>query len=770
LVFPLIDRIKNILKVFFLWGISSGIVEAEVIRRVEVKGNQRVDQQSILDYFPVQKDHDYSAQELDEYLKVLFKTGLFSDVTLKIEGETLKVTVVENRCLNQIVFEGNKDVSDEDMRTAIKLHPREICTPARVQEATQNLLALYRAKGRYVAQITPKLIHLDFNRVDLVFEVNEGPKSYIRSIYFVGNKKFNDATLTEVISSKEARWYRFLNPIEERYDPERIRYDCELLRQFYLKEGYADFRIISSNAELSTREEDFFLTYTLEEGPRYKFGDITIKTEVSSICIKGILDALEWGKGDWFNVKELQQACEDIGTALNNAGNPFIEVVPITTKDDKNHTISVQFVVKATARQYVDSIQIIGNIGTNDTVIRRELEITERDPLNPAQISASETNLRNLDFFESVDITDTATSYKDLRVLQVKVKEKSTGDIQFGAGFSTTDRATGKIGYTERNFLGRGDMVNMAALFSQRGFNADVGFSNPYLFGRPLTGGVDVSYSGYRGDTRGTFKEAGYKQQTGGIGFNASYALRKNLYQGWSYKIRRDRLVLRDPYMSVYLQENLRGHTRQWLSAIAHDLFYDRVKKLINEPVGGFFFRISNDFSGVGGNVHYLSNMFVFNAFQTLDEQQRVLLRLDLRYGIIAKMGYMRFADQYVLGGFSFPGFAESGVGPRDLRTGDALGGKQYYTASLKLYFPVGLPKELPVKGVIYVQSGSLWDSMFKGPFIGSNNFQNRTTCGGGIIWTPPMLGKLGVIFTKCVEKQKFDTRQAILFIWGQEF
>ena len=772
------EDVKDILGVMkkkhlILAGLAFLRVDADhVIHRIQVHGNQRVERQAIIDYFP-KKVGAYSQQELDNILKTLFKTSLFEDVKLEVQGKTLNVWVRENQFLNQVAFEGNKDISEEDLKAVVTLKPPQVLTLSRVQEAKQAILSLYRAKGRYATHVQCQCIKRDFNRVDLIFNITEGPKAYIRDIFFVGNKVYSKNTLASIISSKEVRWYRFFGPPEEMYNPERIKYDEELLRQFYLKNGYVDVQIVSSQGELSLDDKYFVVTFNLEEGPRYCFGKTRFTSQLSHVNAQDLVEALEWKEGAWFDGKALQAACDRMTLTLSERGVPFVEVVPLTTKRD--HWVDIQFVVKSTPAYYVDTITMRGNLGTDDQVIRRELLFAEGDPLSPTKISESEKKLQNLDFFETIEITDSPAA-EDRRHLVVKVKEKSTGDIQFGGGYSSVDGPVARIGLEERNFLGMGNALHFSSYLAKRGWDMDLGTSIPHFMGYNFTFGTDITFSRYRGDTRGTFShEGGYHQQVGGILVSANYLLRKNLYQGWTYRIRRERLDLRRSDMSPYLIQNISQHTQQWVSGVGHDLVYDRIEKRGGNPIGGWFSKLTNDWTGAGGNIHYLSNTVSLGSYLSLDEDSDYLLRMDARFGAIKKLGYMRFMDQYFLGGFTFPGFTEAGVGPRDRRTGDALGGRRYYTASAKLYFPLGLPKELPVKGVIYVQSGSLWSSIFKGPYVESNKFKNRLSVGGGVMWTLPFLGRIGLVLSKVLVKikgnyPKGDHRQTPLFLWGKEF
>ncbi len=748
------------------------------VKEVKVSGNQRVDTQSIQDRLPSQET--YTVENLNAYMKTLFDTGLFSDIKIRMEGATLHVHVDENLSLNQIVFEGNKDLSDKELRDAlqdIRLTPRESYTTARVQEAIQILLALYRMKGRYCVKIVPALIKRESNRVDLVFQIDEGPKSYIRSITFVGAKKIDPSELSLVISSREERWYRVLGGPEECYDEDRIRYDRENLRQFYLANGYVDFRVISHSAELSENKKDFFLTFILHEGEKYFFGKTALKSEMPSLS-QEILDEIQeiipWEEGDTFNAKLLQEFVDKATYLLSKKNQFFVQITPISKKDGPHHRIDLQLVLSPGQACYVNSIHIFGNWGTNEDVIRRYLAFAEGDALNDNRLSLSERRLQSLDFFESVEVMEKPTANPGYKDVIIRVKEKGTGDLQARGGYSSVDGLLADVSYTERNFLGRGQALHFGLEGSSRGYNVDLGMNIPYCMGRPMSVGWDVFQNMYRGtiaENQDQEERSGYQQKvTGGV-LTTNYMLRRNLYQGWAYKLRHDNLNLKKPKrLSIYITENMIGHEKQWLSNLEHNLGYDRVAWKKGARVGGYAIRMVNQFIGLGGDIHAFMNTFFANFYQAFGENEQILLRLELRYGFIGQMGYMRFIDQFNTSEYFFPGFRENGIGPRDTLTKDALRGKQYYTAALKLDFPLGLPKELPIKGIVFVEAGSLWNTMFEGPNIVGDELFTRITSGAGLVAELPIFGRIGFLYSLVLRKQDQDQPKHFMIIYGKEF
>lgn len=758
---------------------------------INIVGTKRIDKESITDHFIRNKDNQYTSAELDSFIKDLFSTGLFSDISFSVSGTTLTVNVIENKCINQIAFEGNSKANDEDIRNASSLKPREVCTNAKIQESVNNIKALYRAKGNFNAIIKPKLIERQDGRVDIVFEINEKATTYVREIYFSGNSSFGDGTLSSVVSTKETAWYKFLSS-DDVYDPNRIKYDAELLRQFYLKNGYADVHIVSANAEISPEYGDFFVTFVIDEGKRYTFEKSSIKSEISNIKVnEEMQDLISFEKGDWFDSKEIQNVTDAITEYLTSCGYPFIEVIPVPQKDPKNLTVGITFVIRKIMPSYARRIDVNGNFGTDANVVLREMCIYEGGAITPWKMAESEKKLYETGYFESVEIKSRATSARTQKNLIVNVKEQSTGAMNFGAGYSTSDGPIGKIGYGDSNLLGQGIQFSCASSFSKRSMDFDTSFANPYLFGRNLSGGVDLFHTVYRGDTRGNFKDGGYHQMLTGIGFRIGYDIRKDLTQILGYGIHRDKLSLREKDgSSPFLRPK---RPLNYISSVTNTLLFNRVKRLANDPVGGYFIRMDNEYAGLGGTIKYFKNTLEGAKFVSLDEDMRWILKFEARCGIFNKIKNSRFADQFIMGGltmgrggYGFPGFNDTGVGAKDAKTLDSLGGKKFYTAATKLYFPIGLPRSIPINGVAFVQIGSLWDCGFCGTYkkqvkerdrkvikelnrVMNDKFFTRVSLGGGMIWKSP-LGNLGAIWTKLARRSKGDSRRCFFVIWGHDF
>ena len=398
-------RMKIMAASFFLAAamLISTAALAQTINQVRIEGAERIDPSTIMTYLDIQAGQQFDAYRLNNSLKNLYATGFFADVTLYQDGRDLVVKVVENPVINEIAFEGNKKLKDENLAAEVSLRPRTVLTRSKVQSDTERLLDIYRLSGHFAAKVEPKVIRLDQNRVNLVFEIDEGPQTRIRKVNFIGNEKFSDTQLERVVSSKESRWYRFLTA-NDKYDPDRLAYDAELLRRYYLNHGYADFQVESQTAELSTDQKDFFLTFILNEGDRYQIKSIEIVSMIPELSGERLREAVTFETGDWYSAEEVENTIVEMTERAGNLQYAFVDIRPTVERDREADTIDVKFVVNESNKVFVERINIAGNVRTTDEVIRREFTLVEGDAYNRAKLTKSEQNIRNLDFFEDVNI------------------------------------------------------------------------------------------------------------------------------------------------------------------------------------------------------------------------------------------------------------------------------------------------------------------------------------------------------------------------------
>lgn len=745
--------------IWLLAGTSGNAQPAEdVISEIRVAGTQRIEPATVMSYMAVTPGQAFDAELMNQSLKSLFSTGLFADVTLRREGTALIVQVVENPIINRIAFEGNRRIEDEILEAEVTLRPRVVYTRTRVQSDVRRILELYRRSGRFAATVEPKVIQLPQNRVDLAFEVDEGPLTGVRSIAFIGNGAFSDGTLKGAIQTVESKWWRFLSR-DDTYDPDRLTIDRDRLRRFYLSEGYADFRVVSSVAELTPDREDFVITFIVEEGQRYRFGTVDVTSELRDLEPQQLLSLITTRDSDWYSAENLEQSRQLITDAAGRLGYAFVDVRPRVTRNRDELTIDIIYEIREGPRVYVERIEITGNDRTHDKVIRREFLVVEGDAFDPDALRQSQSGIRNLDFFERVEVNNIAGSAPDRTVVVVDVDEKSTGELSFGAGFSTTAGFLGDIEIRERNLLGRGQDVRIGLTLAQEQQQADFSFTEPYFLDRELSAGFDLYRRLTDREDESSFKE----DNTGGalrLGYQLMPALRHNI----RYNLINQDITDVDADASIVIQQQA-GKT--FISSISNDFYLNHLDSRI-DPTQGYFGRYGVDIAGVGGDVRYLRNTIAGGYFLPFFDR-RLVLGVNGEVGYIVGLGEdVRLADRFFVGGTKIRGFENAGVGPRDLSTDDALGGNLMGLATAEVTFPLGLPRELGVSGKIFVDAGTLSNIEESGPNIVDSG-SIRAAAGVGIAWRSP-LGPMRLDIAEAFIKEDHDKTELFRFSFGTRF
>ena len=608
---------------------------------IRIEGAQRIEPETIRSYLLIQPGEAWDDELVDRSLKALFATGLFADINLSRVGNTLVVKVVENPIINRIAFEGNSKIDEKDLNAEIQLRPRVVYTRTRVQNDVKRILDLYRRHGRFGATVEPKLIQLSENRVDLVFEINEGEFTGVRGINFVGNHQYSDGKLRGIIQTKESRWYRFLSS-DDSYDPDRLTYDRELLRRFYLTEGYADFRVVSAVAELTPDRNGFIITFTLDEGERYRFGKIDVNIKIKDLPAEAVLPLLTVHSGDWYDAEAVEKSISVLTDALGNRGYAFVDTKPNVTRNREEHTVDITFDVQEGPQVYVERVDIVGNVRTLDKVIRREFQLVEGDAFNSAKMQRSQQRLKNLGFFKKVEVTNSPGSAPDKTVVTAEVEEQSTGELSLGIGFSTTDGPLADVNIRERNFLGRGQDLRIGTVVSLRSQQVDLSFTEPYFLDRNIAAGFDI------------------------------FEISENLRQTLKYTGRSDNITDLQPNTSLFIVLQAGQHTT---SEIGQVLLYDRRDDRL-DPSGGYYASLGNDFAGVGFGVDYVRNKV--NAGYYYSVFPEWVLSVTGEAGYISGWGGQNvlIQDRFFVGGDNLRGFQSAGIGPRDSVSGDALGGQ----------------------------------------------------------------------------------------------
>lgn len=751
----------SLLLLTLVWSgaMSSARAQARtgVIEQITVEGNQRIEAETVRSYMVVGPGDRFDPARVDKSLKALFATGLFADVTVRRQGQSLVVSVVENPVINRLAFEGNKRIGDDILEQEVQLRPRVVYTRSRVQADAQRLLQVYRRSGRFAATVEPKVIQLPQNRVDLAFEINEGPLTGVRRIDFIGNDEFSDGKLRDAIRTKESRWYRFLTT-DDTYDPDRLTLDREELRKFYLARGYADFRVVSAVAELTQDRGDFFITFTVEEGELYQFGAIDLETSLRNLDADSLRPQLSTIEGETYDAEAVEDTIQDITFELGRLGYAFVNVRPRIERDREARSIAVLYDIAEGPRVYVERINITGNVRTLDKVIRREMRIVEGDAFNTAKLRRSRQRIRSLGFFDKVDLTQDQGSQADRAVINVDVQEKSTGELSFGAGFSTAEAVIGDIAIRERNLLGRGQDLRLSTTISKSRQQFDLSFTEPYFLDRNLAAGVDLFNI-----RRDLGDRSSFEQETTGGRLRGNFPITERLRQGLNYTLRLDDISDVDQDTSAFIRRE-EGETLT--SAIGYDLTYDtRDDRFL--PNTGFRLQGAQQFAGIGGDARYIKTTGSGIYYYPFTE--------DLVGSAGARIGYItgldqdvRVIDRFFLGGDSFRGFEGGGVGPRDARTNDSIGGNLFYVGTLELRFPLGIAEEFGILGRAFTEVGSLSEVDASGSTL-LDDAAPRLSAGVGVSWRSPF-GPIRVDVAKALVKEDFDKEELFRFSFGTRF
>ncbi len=746
-----------------------------VVQRIVVQGNERIEQGTVLSYLPIQPGETVDPARLDLALKTLARTDLFADVKIELVGGDLIVKVVENPIINQVVFEGNSALKEDKLKDEVQIRPRGIFTRAKVQADVQRIIELYRRSGRISATVTPKVVELPQKRVDLVFEINEGPKSGVLGVNFLGNSEYSDNDLRDVIVTKESHWYKFLTS-NDNYDPDRIEYDREQLRKHYRNRGFFDFRVVASVAELATDKNGFAVTYTIDEGPKYKFGKVTVETELKKLDGNLLAQILPIRAGQLYEDERIEQATDALTFAAGAAGFAFVDVRPRYVPNRETNTVDVVFSVREGPRVYVDRIDIVGNTRTLDYVLRREMEVAEGDAYNRVLVDRSKNRMRGLGFFKDVNIEEIPGAQPDRTALRVKVEEQPTGELSFSAGYSSVDKLVLDVGITERNFRGRGQNLRARVSVGSLRQQIDFGFTEPRFLGRDLRAGLDL-YS-YRYDLS---DYASYDTKSTGGTLRLGFPLTQNASMSLRYQLRQDEVTVADSLCSGPTQTVSSILCLQrgayMTSLIGYGLRLDKRNDPI-QPTRGWFADLNQDLAGFGGDVKYLKTEADAGWYWGFNK--------DFIFSAVGSAGYIegwggdniRINDRFYKGGTSFRGFEIAGIGPRDTSTqSNSLGAKLYAIGTVELTVPTFLPDQYGIKAALFSDFGTAGqlddvdrlkaDGGFN-PNI-KDNLGLRASAGVSIDWRSPM-GPIRFDFSRILAKEDYDRTETFRFSTSTRF
>ena len=760
-------------------------MQTGVVQRFVVRGNERIEPTTVISYLPIQVGETVDTAKIDVAYKALFRTELFSNVTIDLESNgDLVINVVENPIINRVLFEGNSSIKEDKLRDEVTVRPRGIFTRNKAQQDVGRIVELYRRAGRISAEVTPQIVELPQKRVDLIFKINEGPKSGVLRVNFLGNKGFSDNELRDVVVTEQSHWYKFFSS-NANYDPDRLEYDKEQLRKYYRNRGYYDFRVASAVAELSPDKNGFVVTYTLEEGPEYKFGKINVETDLKKLDKNVLLALVPLHRGDIYQDERIEQATDALTFAAGAAGFAFVDVRPRYTPNRAKGTVDVTFDVKEGPRVYVDRIDIVGNTRTLDYVIRREMNVSEGDAYNRVLVDRSKNQIKALGYFKDVDITEVPGSAPDRTGLQVKVTEQPTGELSFSAGYSSVDQLVVDLGVTERNFRGRGEDVRARISIGSLRQQVDLSFTEPRFLGRDLAAGLDVYY--YKVDLS---QFSAYTNTTLGTGVRINFPLSLNSRGSLRYTIRTDTVEV-DPTFcdptNLLVSPSLCDQQGSFLtSLIGYGYRLDRRNDSLH-PSRGFFIQMNQDFAGFGGDVKYIKTEADGGWYHGFNKTYT--LSLTGRAGDVEAWGgdHVRINDRFYEGGTTFRGFQTAGIGPRDLTfassgQNDALGGKVYAITSAELTVPTFLPEQYGIKAALFSDFGTLGlldkfdkktiDATTGLPGLNPQIVDNlglRASAGLAISWKSPM-GPIEFDFSQILKREPYDITETFRFSTSTRF
>ncbi len=808
---------------------------AQTAASIAVEGTRRVAVETIRSDFRPGPSGRLDQGVIDDGLKALIETGLFQDVKINQAGGRLVVSVVENPVIGRVAFEGNKKVKDDQLNAEVQSKARGTLSRPMVQSDAQRISEIYRRSGRYDVSVVPEIIEQPNNRVDLIFTINEGAKTGVKSIQFIGNNYYSSYRLKDVIKTRESNFLSFLGS-GDIYDPDRVEADRDLIRRYYLKNGFADVQVVAALTEYDPGQKGFLVTFKIEEGQQYRVANVDFSSTIPNFDPRSLSSFSRVGVGSLYNAEALEKSVEEMQIEMSRRGYAFAVVRPRGDRNFEAHTVSIGYSIEEGPRVYIERINVRGNTRTRDYVIRREFDLSEGDAYNRALVDRAERRLKNLDFFKTVKITTEPGSSSDRVILVVDLEEKSTGDFSISGGYSTTDGALGEVSVSERNFLGRGLFAKASVQYGQYARGYSLSFVEPYLLDYRVALGLDFFYREQLSN-----QYISYNTKTMGFSPRLGFQLREDLALQLRYSIFQQEISLPAQLANCnntipnsglntpgYINSQAGtltavdpGNAATWgcyadgesalpvrrelangkalTSMLGYTLNYNTLDNNKN-PTDGLFVEFKQDYAGVGGDVSYLKTTVDAKYYTPLVADIVGLLRVQ--GGILNNVGKdIRMLDHFQMGPNLVRGFAQNGIGPRDISYvalgayGDALGGTKYWGASAELQMPFWfLPKEVGIKGAIYADAGGLSD--YQGPTswaatgevnqagcvpasktsVGNcmgmsydNSNPVRSSVGVGLIWQSPF-GPLRFDYAVPLTKGDYDRVQQFRFGGGTSF
>lgn len=752
------SNIKIVVLALMIFGHSLSLA-SQSISKIIIQGNARIEASTVESYSGLKIGDQYSPLIEDQAVKNLYASSLFENIRMQFLTGVVTIIVEEAKLISRVEIKGNSKLNTKVLIKQLLSQTGESLSQAKVQLDVEKIKEIYKRAGRFAAIISSRLDYQENNRVKILFDIIEGPKTAIRHILFVGNNHYRSSDLKSLVMTKESRWFKFFET-NDTYDPDRLEYDKELLKNFYQSVGYIDFRVISAFVELNPTKEHFTVTYSLEEGEKYCFGSVVIDNKLNDVKTDKVQKLLNIKTGQTFSIKIINQMIEKITASLASLDYPQVNVYHEVTKNTDNLLADVKFIIDKVDGIYINKINIEGNFKTEDKVIRREFRSAEGDIFNRTYLEKAEQNLRNLDYFK-VLIGVSATDQADKCDVNIKVEEKSTASIGLSVGYSSSGGAIASVSFAERNFVGSGKQIDAGVQLGKKNTNYYASITEPHFLDKALSlsGTIFKNHSGRSSGFGQT--EQNYTLKTIGLRSSLGYDIFEDLTHEIDYLIKKDELSAAADSSSRFISEQM---GRFITSAIKQTITYDQIDSRII-PKNGYITTILQEYAGLGGNNKYLKHEIDAKYYKSFIDN-KLTLKLSFTAGNIRGAGgkLVRISDRFNLGDYTLRGFASGGVGPRDKQTKEGLGGENYYTVSTELSFPVGLPEEFNVTGLVFGDVGSLWGVSLnsKSKYSAAEYHSEksiRASIGCGVIWLTP-LAPIRIDYGIPIKKKPYDDCQ----------
>jgi outer membrane protein insertion porin family len=746
---------------------SATVAEAAVVKNIVVRGAGRVGADTVRSNLTIKPGKSFSNADIDQSIKNLYATGYFSNVSISVSGSSLVVNVAEGQLVNQVVFNGNRKIKDEKLAASVQTKPLGPYNQVMIESDIQTIKDAYASIGRSDVTVTTQTFDVGEGRLNVAFVINEGDRTKIDQINFVGNHAFSDGRLASLINTKKSNFLSFLTR-RDVYNPDKLKADEAELRKFYYNHGYADFRVVSSDAVLDEASNTYTITFTVDEGEKYNFGAVNVESSVEGVDPATLQSLVESRSGKTYSADDVQKTMEAIAAKVASEGYPFARVTPRGDRDFANNTIGVNYLIDQGERAYIERIEIRGNTRTRDYVIRREFDISEGDAFNRELISRAKRRLEALGYFTSVDITTQPGSEPDRVVVVVNVEDQPTGSFGVGAGYAAGgDGVMLEASIEEKNFLGRGQYIKVAAGAGTQGARTySLSFTEPYFLGYRLAAGFDIFKSESNGGDNYDYQEQGFT-------LRVTAPITEDLKTTFAYNFKQmkydastsDYADLSQPY------KDLVDNSPWTKSSISNTIVYNTIDDM-QMPHEGIYASVTNEVAGLGGDSQFYKISGKAKMFYTVSDYADVVASIGGTAGYVAPLGgNLNVFDQFQIGGKEIRGFENNGIGPR-MSNGDALGGTTYITASAEASFPLpGIPTDLNLRGAVFADAGTLFGNEVSlgGDSAEGTNASLRASVGLGIVWGSPF-GAIRFDYAVPVLKEDFDKTQNFRFGIANQF